>query len=95
MTNTVGVPLGTITAWIRRVNGSQIYVNIPDGWVRCDGSTIPSPSIWAGQKTPDLNKQKRFLRGAVDEDELKLEDDQIHEHTHDLTDPGEKLVSQF
>ena len=56
--------------------------------VRCDGNTIPEPSIWAGKLTPDLNGEKRFLRGNSDSNVLNLEEDQMQDHKHTLTDPG-------
>ena len=60
-----GSPVGTILAWTMKVetNGTETE-DIPDGWMRCDGSVIPPPSVWAGQNTPDLNNHKRFLRGG-------------------------------
>ena len=62
----IGSPVGTILAWTMKVetNGKET-ADIPDGWMRCDGSVIPPPSVWAGQKTPDLNNDKRFLRGGT------------------------------
>ena len=63
--STIGSPVGTILAWTMKVetNGAETD-DIPDGWMRCDGSVIPPPSVWAGQKTPNLNNDKRFLRGG-------------------------------
>ena len=63
--STIGAPVGTILAWTMKVDTDGTETgDIPDGWLRCDGSTIPPPSVWAGQKTPDLNNDKRFLRGG-------------------------------
>ena len=45
----------------------------PAGWQRCDGSTILDPSIWAGERTPDLNNERRFLRGGSDDTVLFCE----------------------
>merc|ERR1712192_122696 len=84
-------PVGTISAWVTKPTketSDRDMVNLPDGWVRCDGSPIPLPSIWAGLLTPDLNGEKRFLRGASEEDMLTLEEDQIQDHKHEITDPG-------
>ena len=36
---------------------------------------IPEPSMWAGSHTPDLNREKRFLRGGIYEDQLTMETD--------------------
>ena len=59
-----------------------------EGWVRCDGKTIPKPSVWAGQRTPNLNGEKRFLRGASDSKVLTMEGDQMQDHKHGVYDPG-------
>ena len=69
-------------------NDSVPEVTIPVGWQRCDGSIIQSPSIWAGQRTPDLNNEKRFLRGSSDDTVLTLEEDMLEDHQHFVTDPG-------
>ena len=75
-------------SWISRTSGSEETADLPDGWVRCDGGTIPHPSIWAGKYTPNLNGEKRFLRGGIDADQLKFEEDQIQNHLHEFNDPG-------
>ena len=82
------VPVGSIIAWVLRVDNdtSGEAVDLPDGWLRCDGSVIPEGSIWAGKQVPDLNGQRRFLRGGSEEEMLTLEDDQIMEHTHEIND---------
>jgi len=84
-------PIGTISAWVTKPSKEtreDEMVSLPDGWVRCDGSTIPEPSVWAGQLTPNLNGEKRFLRGASDSEVLTLEEDQMQDHKHIVTDPG-------
>merc|ERR1719391_83446 len=84
-------PIGTISAWVTKPSKEtreDKMVSLPDGWVRCDGSTIPEPSVWAGQLTPDLNGEKRFLRGASDSEVLTLEEDQMQDHKHQVSDPG-------
>jgi len=87
--NIVNVPLGTIIAWVTKP--AKVWdgmVNLPNGWLKCDGSTIPQPSIWAGQHTPNLNGEKRFLRGGTDAQMLTMEEDQMQNHKHGLYDPG-------
>merc|ERR1712133_60663 len=82
-------PLGTITAWVNRPNiDGPLTQNLPTGWIRCDGSVIPQPSPWAGQKTPNINGENRFLRGGMDGVMLQTQDDSIQSHTHSVTDPG-------
>ena len=65
-------------------------IDLPPGWQRCDGSTIEHPSPWAGKLTPDLNNEKRFLRGGHDNEQLTMEEDQLQDHEHhvNITDPG-------
>merc|ERR1719460_1565003 len=84
-------PIGTILAWVTKPSKEtreNELVSLPDGWVRCDGSTIPEPSVWAGQLTPNLNGEKRFLRGAPDSEVLRMEEDQMQDHKHDISDLG-------
>ena len=83
------VPVGTILSWVLRVdNDGGDIVDLPDGWMRCDGSVIPHGSIWTGKNVPNLNGERRFLRGGPDEDLLTLEDDQVQDHHHIVVDPG-------
>ena len=83
------VPIGTILPWVMRLEGG-VNADIPDGWVRCDGSAVldHNGSIWAGLTVPNLNGERRFLRGGLDEDVLNLEDDQMQDHLHEFNDPG-------
>ena len=55
---------------------------------RCDGTTITAPSPWAGEMTPNINGEGRFLRGGSDGDLLKREEDSLQQHTHGVSDPG-------
>ena len=55
---------------------------------RCDGSVIPAPSPWEGEKTPNINGEERFLRGGLDGVQLQTEDDSLQAHTHDVSDAG-------
>jgi len=84
------VPLGTITAWVTKpeANGRSINPPLPDGWVRCDGGVIPAPSIWEGKKTPNINGEKRFLRGGSDDVMLTKQEDcaKLHDHSHKDSD---------
>ena len=83
------LPVGSIIAWvIKPTKYTSELASLPDGWVRCNGDIIPKPSIWAGKLTPDLNGEKRFLRGNSDRYVLTLEEDQMQDHKHTLKDPG-------
>lgn len=86
------VPIGTILPWVIKLEDGGVTADIPDGWVRCDGSTVlnHNGSIWAGLTVPNLNGERRFLRGGADKDVLKLEDDQMQNHKHSFTDPGHR-----
>jgi len=77
-------PIGSIMAWVTKPenDAEEELSSLPDGWVYCDGNIIPEPSIWAGANTPDLNGQKRFLRGGHYETMLDTEEDQFQDHTH-------------
>ena len=44
--------------------------------------------MWAGQRTPNLNGENRFLRGALDSEQLIFEEDSMQSHTHGIHDPG-------
>jgi len=78
-------PLGTIVAWVNKASSGAHVVNLPKGWVRCDGAAIPHPSVWAGKYTPNLNGEGRFLRGGSDSTVLKMEDDSFERHEHTYT----------
>ena len=80
-----GAPIGTISAWTMKVTVSGVEVgDIPDGWQRCDGSVILEPSIWAGERTPDLNNERRFLRGGSDTSVLSRKQNNMIYLTDDL-----------
>ena len=98
------VPIGTILSWVPEVdhNGGE-FASLPDGWIRCDGSKIPSAngSIWAGKMVPDLNGERRFLRGGSDNDVLTMEEAQMESHDHSVSasahvyDPGHSHSYQY
>ena len=82
------MPVGSIVSWVMKIEAGGEFVDLPAGWMRCDGSTIPHGSIWEGKKLPNLNGERRFLRGGPDESVLSLEEDQILDHDHNHDDPG-------
>lgn len=82
------VPVGTIISWVMVVDKAGGGVaDLPKGWMRCDGSVIPD-GIWKGKRVPNLNGDRRFLRGGSDENVLTLEDDQLFDHEHMTIDSG-------
>merc|ERR1719228_274755 len=83
-------PIGSILAWVNKPQKDcECSLDLPEGWVRCNGEAIPSKSPWKGKLTPDLNGEiGRFLRGGKDVEVLDMEDDMVKSHTHELTDPG-------
>jgi hypothetical protein len=58
----------------------------------CNGDTIPEPSPWAGQNTPNLNNNGLFLRGSNPEDILSFQDDAFEDHSHVIVDPGHSHI---
>ena len=71
-------PIGAIIAWTPKPDANTLNpTNLPSGWVLCDGSKIEG-GIWDGRMTPNLNGEKRFLRGGEVEDVLKLEDEKTN-----------------
>merc|ERR1719495_33082 len=90
----VSPPLGAIIAWVTRPSTEvprNMSIDLPEGWVRCDGSMIPRPSAWAGYTTPNINGLHKFLRGGADEAELTLEDEttKLPDHVHNATATAE------
>jgi len=76
-------PLGSIISWVYKPDTEAEHNEaLPPGWVRCNGDVIPSPSPWAGSTTPNLNGERRFVRGGSDDQALVLEDDTLQDHTH-------------
>ena len=69
---------------IRKIIATKYHLS------RCDGSTITAPSPWAGEMTPDINGESRFLRGGSDRYQLETEEDSLQQHTHGVSDPGHK-----
>ena len=74
-------PIGSIVAWVPRVDSGDPNENLPNGWIRCDGGVIPNPSIWEGCHTLDLNGKQKFLRGGQDASVLDMEDDMVQGDT--------------
>ena len=85
------MPLGSIISWVFNPDMNSEHTEaLPLGWVRCNGDIIPSPSPWAGSNTPNLNGERRFLRGGPDDQALVVEDDSLQDHMH--IDPGHSHV---
>jgi len=74
--NISSAPFGSITAWSPIPNKDSSHpVDLPSGWVKCDGQTIQE-GIWKGQKTPEINGPGYFLRGSKD-NVLSTQEDQV------------------
>lgn len=85
------LPLGTIIPWVIKPSldtDDGLAADLPRGWLRCDGTTIPEPSLWHGSRTPNLNGDGLFLRGGADSLALEIEVDQLQDHLHN--DNGHK-----
>ena len=79
------VPLGTILPWHKNAGGSPLA--LPVGWAECNGAAVavqqsgPLDPDGNGMFTvPDLNGQKKFLRGLATSG--VMEADQFQDHTH-------------
>ena len=69
--------MGSIIAWTPIPNlDSKKPVDIPDGWVECDGGQI-AEGEWRGEKTPNINGHNRFLRGSGKGQVLQTENQQV------------------
>ena len=80
--------LGTILPWVPRPNkDTGNPIGIPECWVECNGQLI-TKGIWNGEKTPDLNEARRFIRGGPLSEALDSQEDSIQQHTHHINDPG-------
>lgn len=72
------VPIGTILAWHKNLTGCPA---LPAGWVECNGGTLDNvDSPFHGQAIPNLNGDKRFLRGGSVSGDLQQDAMQGHKH---------------
>ena len=72
-------PVGTILAWHKNLGPGTL--ELPAGWLECDGQLVSdAASPFNGQNLPDLNGQRRFLRGSTTSG--LLENSQFAQHTH-------------
>ncbi len=75
------VPIGSIVAWHKNLFGTP---SLLDGWVECNGQVVDDPeSPYDGQTLPDLNGEKRFLRGGATSGEDQS--DALRSHPHDFS----------
>ncbi len=76
-------PIGTIVAWHKSMSGVPA---LPDGWVECDGETInDTSSPLNGQTLPNLNGERRFLRGGSTSGNPEGDALQGHNHAGTVT----------
>ena len=93
------LPVGSIIAWTDSManlyhskqrneskSAGNTRVSLPEGWLLCDGTLIEEPSVWAGLRTPNINDEHRFLRGALHNEVLQTEEDAVKSHDHDYWD---------
>jgi hypothetical protein len=60
---TIDLPVGTVVSWLKDYANTP---SLPAGWLACNGQVVSdSSSPYDGQMLPDLNNQKRFLRGSA------------------------------
>ncbi len=77
-------PIGAIVAWHKSFANTP---PLPNGWVECNGQVLnDSNSPYNGQVLPNLNGERRFLRGGNESG--KMEADEFKSHSHNLSIQG-------
>jgi len=72
-------PIGSIIAWHKNFANTPA---LPVGWLECNGQVINDPqSPFNGQTLPDLNGDKRFLRGSSTSGAEQADEFKSHMHT--------------
>lgn len=82
----VMAPIGSIMAWYKDFNG--VSITLPSGWVEMNGQTIDDSEspIYAQVGAfviPDLNGERRFLRGS--QIAGTVEEDAMQGHKHNFS----------
>lgn len=71
-------PIGSIIAWHKNFANTPA---LPVGWLECNGQVINDPqSPFNGQTLPDLNGDKRFLRGNATSGTEQADEFKSHSH---------------
>ncbi|MCP4130315.1 MAG: hypothetical protein GY754_04980 [bacterium] len=74
----LAAPVGSIQAWHKNLAYTP---TLPEGWAECNGAPVDDPhSVYYGMNTPNLNGERRFLRGSSSSG--AMEDDAVQEHSH-------------
>ncbi len=77
-------PVGSVIAWHKDLSGAPA---LPEGWVECNGGTVnDSRSPLKGQAIPNLNGERRFLRGGSTSG--SLENHAFQNHSHSISKDG-------
>jgi hypothetical protein len=76
-------PIGAIVAWHKAF---AHQATPPRGWVECNGQEVPYGPM-AGRKLPDLNGERRFLRGGTTSG--ICEQDEFQGHTHRMAEKSD------
>ena len=69
-------PLGAIIAWHKDLAGPG---ELPRGWIECNGQKISYGPL-TGKSAPDLNGERRFLRGGSTSGVPERDEFQSHSH---------------
>lgn len=86
------VPVGTIVAWHKSLGGTP---SLPSGWLECNGQTVSDVgSPFNGLVLPNLNGERRFLRGGATSGTLEADAFQNHNHYRSPSNLDEIALTQ-
>jgi len=77
----MNLPIGSVVGLHKDIVTPAI--SVPNGWVGCDGQVLNDvDSLLHGLAMPDLNGDKRFIRGGADSG--VEQDDKVKNHAHNV-----------
>ena len=80
------VPIGAIVAWYK-TEANRRGIERPSGWIECSGGTVKSGPL-KGMAIPNLNGERRFLRGGTTSGDPEVASVGKHQHEVDIARAG-------